>query len=53
MKFTNDSDDPLTDADVSISPSVNVRLGDIDSDNCVDAIDLFYVEKCCQNQTIN
>ena len=45
MKFTNDSDDPLTDADVSISPSVNVRLGDIDSDNCVDAIDLFYVEK--------
>ena len=45
VKFTNDSDDPLTDADVSISPSVNVRLGDIDSDNCVDAIDLFYVEK--------
>lgn len=45
VRFTNDSDDPLTDADVSISPSINVRLGDIDNDNCVDAIDLFYVEK--------
>lgn len=43
--FSNDTDNPPTDANVFISPSVNVRLGDIDNDNHVDAIDLFYVEK--------
>lgn len=45
VSFSNDSDDPLTDANVSISPSVNVRLGDIDNDSYIDAIDLFYIEK--------
>ena len=43
--FSNDTDNPPTDANVFISPSVNVRLGDIDNDNHVDAIDLFYVER--------
>ena len=43
--YTPDDDFSDCDANISVSPSVNVRLGDIDNDNYVDTIDLFYMEK--------
>lgn len=41
--FTPSSDGDTTDASVVISPSQNVRLGDIDNNGKIDTTDLYYV----------
>ena len=41
--FPPNSDDSPTDASVVISPSKNVRLGDIDNNGKIDTTDLYYV----------
>lgn len=46
VSFNVESDDPVpSDATIQISPSQNVRLGDVDCDGTIDTTDIFYLSQ--------